>query len=115
MPAWPSTLPQLVNEAGYTETRKDAVLRTSMDTGPQKRRKRTNATVTAIPASWVMTTAQLAILDTFYVTTIQLGSMAFTIPHPRLGTTVSVVFSAPYTIAPYGTQWMVSAPLEIQP
>lgn len=115
MPAWPGTLPQCTQHNGYVETKDDGILRTSTDIGPQKRRKRTNAVVTNLSVSWVMTAAQLATLESFFQSTIQAGSLAFDFPHPRLGGTVSAVFAGPYSIAPHGQGWAVSASLEIQP
>lgn len=115
MPAWPGTLPQDVSRDGYAETKDDGVLRTSTDIGPQKRRKRTNAVVTNLSVAWVMTSAQLATLESFFQTTLQSGSLAFDFTHPRLGGVVSAVFAGPYSIAPHGLDWIVSAALEIQP
>lgn len=115
MPTWPGTLPEDTERDAYAETKGNGVLRTSTDIGPQKRRKRTNAVVTNLSVSWLMTSAQLATFESFFQTTVQMGSLAFDFPRPRLGGIASAVFAGPYSIAPHGTDWIVSATLEIQP
>jgi len=79
---WPSTLPQ-VPQKGYTETGGVLVVRTPTDSGPAKMRKRGNRPQT-LNVQFLMTTAQVSLLETFVKTTIQ-GTVRFGFPHPRLG------------------------------
>lgn len=79
---WPLTLPQSPQK-GYTETGGVLVVRTPTDSGPAKMRKRGNRPQT-LNVQFLMTTAQVALLETFVKTTIQ-GTTRFGFPHPWLG------------------------------
>ena len=82
---WPTTLPQLV-EKGYTESIGLNVLRTPMDAGPAKMRRR-SLKPTILNVTFMMKTAQIPLLETFVLTTIN-GTARFGFPHPRTGTQV---------------------------
>ena len=89
MPDWPSSLPQKFLARGYAEQAPNNVLRTSMDQGPDKRRRR------ASDAPWVftglmrLTGTQLEAWHTFYYDTIK-ETGDFTFPHPRSGSPITV-------------------------
>ena len=80
---WHPDLPQ-VPQKGYTETGGVLVIRTPMDSGPAKMRKR-GAKPQTLNMSFLMTSAQVTTLETFVKTTIQ-GTIRFGFPHPRLNT-----------------------------
>ena len=82
---WPPGLPQVV-EKGFTESIGLNVLRTPMDSGPAKIRRRSLRPAT-MSVSFLLTEAQVTILETFVFTTIQ-GIARFGFPHPRKGTQV---------------------------
>ena len=84
---WPPTLPQTVQQ-GYTESIGLNILRTPMDSGPAKLRLRGRKPDT-LKVSFVMTSAQVTILNNFINSTIY-GVRRFDFPHPRLKTTTSV-------------------------
>lgn len=116
MPTWPATLPQRPLVAGYGESRQSQVLRSSMDAGPPKVRRRFSAAAQNFNVQWRMDSTQLDTFTTFFDTDIQGGSLRFDIPHPRSGTTVSARFQDVYSISALGgTNWNVSATLEVLP
>lgn len=84
---WPSTLPQKP-KTDYSETNGVIILRTAMDAGPAKMRRRGKRTDT-MQVSYDLSTAQVAILDTFVKDSL-MGTIRFGFPHPRLGTVVEV-------------------------
>lgn len=84
---WPPTLPQSVQQ-GYTESIGVNIIKTSMDSGPSKMRMRGRKPDT-LNVSFVMTTAQIATLNTFINSTIY-GVKRFDFPHPRLKVTTPV-------------------------
>lgn len=104
MVAWPGTLPQTPLYAGYEEKTPDLLVRTEMDTGPAKVRRRATAGVREITWPTVLTTAQVATLETFYITTLAGGSLTFTVAHPRtaVGSTWRFVEPPTYTHVPPG-------------
>ncbi|MFA7287328.1 MAG: hypothetical protein WC055_00465 [Melioribacteraceae bacterium] len=89
MATWPATLPQLPLEAGYSESTIDTSIRTSMDVGPAKVRRRISAGTRDHQMQFIMTSAQLSDFKTFYETTLLSGSLSYTWDHPRSGTNYS--------------------------
>lgn len=87
---WPNSLPQQVDR-GFTETIGINVLRTPMDAGPAKLRRRTTRPE-VLTISFLMTTEQVAILEDFVLNTLQ-GVFRFSFIHPRkqVGIEVRVV------------------------
>ncbi len=116
MVAWPATLPQTPLIGGYKETVPDLALRTQMDTGPAKVRRRATAGVRPFQWPAILTTAQVATLDTFYVTTLNSGALPFTVNHPR--TTVSEswrIVEPPEYVPLSGSLHRVNLKMEILP
>ena len=116
MASWPVTLPQYVLREGLGETLPDTALRTEMDAGPAKLRRRTSAAVRPISAAVNLSTSQAADLETFYVDTLEGGTLPFDMADPRTGTTYSFRFTAPPALYPLGaTLWRASLALERLP
>ena len=80
MATWPAGLPQSFSAQGYSESLPDETIRTSMDVGPDKVRQRSTSAPRPVSGSMRMTTAQIATLETFYVTTTNGGTDVFTFP-----------------------------------
>ena len=83
MATWPAAFYGYIVKGSYTETPPQNVLRTQMDAGPAKLRRRSTAAVRSISFTLFLTKASVATFDTFYVTTIQSGSIKFDMYHPR--------------------------------
>ena len=115
---WPPGLPQVV-EKGYTESIGLNVLRTPMDAGPAKIRRRALKPA-ILNVSFLMTASQITILETFVLNTIQ-GTARFGFPHPRTGVEVETRIipasdGSYYTLAYRGPNYYgVSLQLEILP
>jgi hypothetical protein len=86
---WPPGLPQDTG-IDYQENTGLLILRSPMDAGPAKMRKRGNRPDN-ITVSFYMTPAQLDTLATFVNDTIK-GTARFDFPHPRTNATVEVRF-----------------------
>mgnify|MGYP001455401073 CR=1 FL=1 len=95
MPAWPETLPQSPLIDGFRETPANSSLRTEMEAGPAKLRRRTTAAAATLSLTFIISAAQLAALDAFYADTLQGGTLAFDFTHPVTGETVSCRFRQP--------------------
>lgn len=120
MPTWPADLPQKPLIDGYSESPQSQVLRSSMDAGPPKTRRRFTAATRAIPVNFTLSNAQLATFESFFEADIQGGSLPFDMPHPRTGATVSMLVAGdpPYQLTPVGSgneYWRLSMKLEVQP
>jgi len=116
MPTWPATLPPRLLVDNYQEQPPDTVLRTEMDVGPPKLRRRTTAGLRPVIGRLYCTKAQIAALDTFYVTTCASGSLAFDWTHPRTGLSASYLFrKPPIWRAEHGDGYWVDLQLELLP
>ena len=117
MPSWPATLPQELNRRGYSESLPANVIRTSVDAGPEKRRRRFTAAVRPLAGRMIMASVQLDTLETFFRDVIGDGALSFDFPAPRdPGSTLTVVFSSPPSWTnPGGDNYDVTLEMEIHP
>ena len=96
MPSWPATLPRRFEQRGYQQALPDTVLRTSVESGPDKRRRRFTAAPRPLSGSMFLTSAQIGELETFHEGSIGGGALAFDFPDPFDSTvTLSVAFLDP--------------------
>jgi len=114
--SWPATLPQLPLAADYSDALADTLVRTQMDVGPAKVRRRTTAGVRAMTASFVLDDTQVGTLVTFYDTTLDGGAQPFDWVLPRTGAAASCRFLQPPVFAsPNNGRYRVTCQLEILP
>lgn len=115
MTTWPGTIPSEFEQGGYQEAFANNTIKTSMDAGPPKRRRRTTASIKLFSGFIMMTDAEVALLETFYYDTI--GEVnVFDFTHPRRDTTVQVVFAEPPSLTYISpNNWRVGLKFEEQP
>ncbi len=77
MPTWPTALPQYLLTRNYTETAPNLVIRTTMDAGPAKVRRRFTAGVRPIDGLLILSEDQVEELDEFYFNDCQGGALSF--------------------------------------
>lgn len=117
MATWPVTLPQAPRISGISEEIADGTVRTEMDAGAAKVRRR----FTAVPHIWrgvsfIMTTAQVETFETFYKTTLLNGSLEFEWTNPRTEATDNWRFlSAPKYVPAGNGKFIVTMDLEKMP
>lgn len=114
MATWPAGLPQSFNASGYNEdrSRKNTLIRTKMDAGPDKVRLRSTAGPLLVSGVMHMTTSQLATLDTFVDTTTNGGVDQFDFPY-RTGTESVRFLKMPKYKSKGADLWDVSFTLEV--
>lgn len=104
MATWPPTVPSVLQNSGYSHDAESGVIRTDMDTGPAKTRRRFTAVTENHSGSIIMTKTQFATWKTWFVNTIMQGTLPFDMTDPLTGDTVSmrivVDSGAPYKFAP---------------
>lgn len=116
MAVWPTTLPTRPDRSSYQEIVPNTVIRTAMDAGPPKMRQRYTAGIRGFDLSFMMTKAQVATLDAFYITTLVGGSLSFTWVHPRTEAAATFRFvEPPQYQAMSGSLYRVTAKMEILP
>ena len=91
---WPAGLPDfnksLLDE--FKEKPGTTAIRTEMEAGPDKMRRRGTAVVDEIDVGFVLSASQVTTLDDFYIFGTKMGSLRFDIIHPRTGNTVKARF-----------------------
>jgi hypothetical protein len=115
---WPSSLPQAPQD-DFSETGGVLILRTQVDAGPAKMRRR-GARPKTLSCSFYMTTAQVATLESFVEDTLR-GTARFDFTHPRLGSNIEVrlvpqqdgqLFAISFITNGY---WNVALEMEVMP
>lgn len=100
--SWPSTLPQYLMASDYQEAFSTNSLETATDGGATKSRARFTRRADTFDCAMIMTPAQVAILETFYYTTLAKGTLPFAWVHPRTRAAMNFKFRTP---APKLTDW----------
>lgn len=90
MATWPSNFCAM--SGSFQEESPDNTIRSSMDTGPAKVRRRSTANVRSIGFKMRLRKADIANLDTFYQSTTFGGVDPFDYVHPRTGVTEQARF-----------------------
>ena len=115
MTAWPTTLPNPAIGT-FNESPPDNSIRSSMDKGYDKVRRRTTACVRSISFTLGLTRTQCETLDEFYVTTTASGRVSFDYMHARIKETVEARFAQkPSYRDVSGVKWDCGVELEILP
>ena len=81
MAIWPASLPPQMLIADYQEQLPSNVIRTAMDTGPPKMRPRFTAAVRPLRGAVILTLAQRAVFENFYLVVLS-GVLPFDWIHP---------------------------------
>lgn len=118
---WPTTLPQVPQFNGYKRSLPNNLIRSSMDTGSDKVRKRGRFKPEVVSATYLLDNAQKTTLENFVHDNLAEGAICFNWPHPELNKLVRARLKAGnngiFDIQPYSTSlmWQVSLELEIWP
>ena len=115
---WPETLPQKLLVDGYSQSAANTLLRSEMETGPAKQRRRFSAGVVPLSGKLILDWDELDILREFYDTTLVGGSLRFIWKDPidQLSGNAQMRFTSPITWTTYGAGlFSVSLNLEIMP
>jgi hypothetical protein len=116
MPTWPASLPSLPLADGYREITSHSIVRTEMEQGPAKLRRRSTAAVSKLTLSYLLSTADIQALEEFIQDDLMGGALAFSFDHPRTGSAVSCRFrQLPEYGAVNGGYFKVSVELEVLP
>ena len=116
IPTWNNTLPQTLLVDGYGQSFPELIIKSNMDAGPAKVRRRFTAGVEPVSGTMVMTATQLTALATFYNTTLLGGSLRFSWTKPPAHTTACEMrFTASPSWTKVDSNYEVSLSLEILP
>lgn len=116
MATWPSTIPQTFDQNSFSYEPEDNLVRTSMETGPEKTRVRFTAVRTFVSGTMTMSRAEYITLMNFHDSTTVFGTDPFTFEDPVTETNGDFKFRQPPTIAGVNADELtVSIALEKQP
>jgi hypothetical protein len=115
MATWPSTLPAPLNE-GYSIEPQQQTIRTDMEVGNPRVRRRTAARVDNIPVAWMMTNAQFSAFRTWFDGDGEGGAAWFTVAIPQGDeTSTEARFVDTFRAEKVAfTHWRITATLEVR-
>lgn len=118
MATWPLTLQQKLNTESFSEKFGETVMRTEMDIGPAKVRRRFTKSVDIITCSINLDFDEYDDFLIFFKNTVNGGATSFTFIHPISGSNINARFTEPPTITPLsggGRKFRVSMTWETLP
>ncbi len=115
MAIWPATLPQTPLQSGYEEGTINTSIRSSMEVGPAKIRRRISAGVKEVKFQFLFTSTQLSTFIEFYEDTLMSGAVHFTWNHPRTGVNEKWRFKKSPNWGKNGSYYLTNLELEILP
>lgn len=96
--AWPTGLQDKLNSSDFGMNFGETNVRSQMETGPYKVRKRFTRALDVINCSILMNRSEYATFRTFYDTSLSNGTLAFTYLHPLTNAMTDFKFSGPPSI-----------------
>lgn len=84
MPFWPTELPQSPLRGGFSYSAPNNLIRSDMETGPAKVRRRSTAKPYTAQVTYIMSNEQASVFEEFAITTLAGGSICFDWWHPVL-------------------------------
>ena len=110
--AWPDLLPTDFLADGLIVQPQSNVIRTSMDAGPKKTRRRYTARTMIFSGKQRFDEAELAVFEQFYHTVLADGVKRFYFKDPISNRLDEFRFTEIYTASEIGGLWEVTLPLE---
>lgn len=109
METWPATINEKVLQDGFSQTQRPNTIRTTIDAGIDKLRRRYTTPIRNVRVAMYLTFAQYSTLETFYNTTLQGGVLSFEFPDPATDVDHEYRFLSPPTyVAAGGLHYQVS-------
>ena len=107
--AWPLTLPQKLESNGFQKTIGSTTIRSTMDIGFDKLRKRYTKQINKISATMQIDRTQYATLENFYLVTLNGGINPFTFTDPVSNTASDYRFINPPTMRSIGGNYFTAS------
>ena len=113
---WPPNISEAFTSDAFVETPQEVTIRTDMDTGPPKVRRRFINPVRTYDCNIVLRDAsEYETLRDFYYITCKGGTDTILIPHPITGDELSFRFASPPVFSALGIAWRAAFKLELLP
>lgn len=99
--SWPTALPSEILTDGFNQQASPNTIRTKMEAGLDKLRRRYTTPIVNSSVSMIVTFAQYTTLETFYNTTLQGGVLSFNFTDPADSTEYEYRFIEPPSYSPH--------------
>ena len=109
---WPQGLPETLLLEGLSAKRNSGVIRTQMDAGPKKARRRYTASTKTFSGKMILTAGQRYALEEFYHSALADGVLRFNFTDPQTLETGEFRFTEDYTENSLADMFEVSVSLE---
>ena len=109
---WPEYLPSGLLAEGFSKQPQSNVIRTAMDAGPKKARRRYTARTVKYSCKQVFDEAELMVFEQFYHNVLADGVLRFNFKEPVNGELGEFRFTADYVTAAVEDHFEVSMQLE---
>jgi hypothetical protein len=109
---WPAELPATLLLEGLSKQPQNNVIRTAMDAGPKKARRRYTARSVKFSGKQIMSPGELAVFEQFYHTVLADGVLRFDFTDPVSLEAGEFRFAADYGVASADGLWDMSMQLE---
>lgn len=109
---WPTSIPQLLRLDGQKAQRKNNVIRTQMDAGPSKARKRYTVSEKLFEGTIIVTEEERQILENWYRDTLGDGTLRFAMKDPQSLQLSEFRFTEDYTEVSLEGLWKITMKLE---
>jgi hypothetical protein len=109
---WPAELPKTILLAGLLAKQKSNVIRTAMDAGPQKSRRRYTASTKTFTGKMLLTAYQRDVLEYFYHQDLYDGVLRFRFINPQTLEIEEFRFTDNYTEVSVDGLYEISLALE---
>lgn len=109
---WPNSLPQVLRLDGQQAKRKSNVIRTQMDAGPDKVRRRYTVSVKIFEGSIIVTGKQRQILEDWYRDVLGDGVLRFVMKDPQTLQFAEFRFMEEYAEESVDGLWKIAMKLE---
>jgi len=109
---WPELLPATLLIDGFSKQPQSSVIRTAMDAGPKKTRRRYTARTVKFSGKQVFDMLELAVFEQFYQFTLADGALRFNFTDPTTLEPAEFRFTADYTVSALDGLFEVAMQLE---
>ena len=109
---WPEILPKGLLAQGFSMQPQDNVVRTAMDAGPKKARRRYTARTVNFQGRHIFDKAELAVFEQFYHIALADGVLRFNFADPLTLEIAQFRFTSEYTVTEIGGLFEVAIELE---
>jgi hypothetical protein len=109
---WPQSLPSGLLAEGFTKKPQSNVIRTRMDAGPQKSRRRYTARAVKYTGKQIFDAKELIIFERFYHNELADGALRFNFEDSVTMETAEFRFTDDYNVSEFEGYFEVTMPLE---